>query len=94
MVEITISLEADILQFLDRQATGNRSSYINSLLSQQRHQILEAEIIAALLKDTEDKEYLEEIAAWDCVVGDGIDTTFSVDSITCALSSIVKPHPK
>ncbi len=75
MVKVTISLEAEVLQFLDRCANGNRSSYINSLLSQQRRQALETEMIAALLKDAEDKEYLEEIAAWDCVVGDGIDAT-------------------
>jgi hypothetical protein len=75
MVKITISLEEETLQFLDRSANGNRSSYINSLLSQQRRQALEAEMIAALLKDAEDPEYLEEIAVWDSVVGDGIDAT-------------------
>jgi hypothetical protein len=73
MVKITISLEEETLQFLDQCANGNRSSYINSLLSQQRRQALETEMIAALLKDAEDTEYLEEIAIWDSVVGDGID---------------------
>lgn len=33
---------------------------------------LEAKLIAALLEDAEDKEYLKEIALWDCVVGDGV----------------------
>jgi len=33
---------------------------------------LEAELIAALLADSQDKEYLEEIALWDCLIGDGI----------------------
>jgi hypothetical protein len=75
MVKITISLEEETLQLLDRSANGNHSSYINSLLSQQRHQALEAEMIAALLKDAEDPDYLEEIAIWDSVVGDGIDAT-------------------
>lgn len=75
MVKVTISLEDEVLQFLDRSANGNRSSYINSLLSQQRHQAIEAEMITALLKDAEDKEYSEEIALWDCAAGDGIDAT-------------------
>jgi hypothetical protein len=73
MVKITISLEEETLQFLDRTANGNRSSYINLLLSQQRRQALEAEMIAALLKDAEDPDYLAEIALWDGIVGDGID---------------------
>ena len=33
---------------------------------------LESELIVALLEDAEDEEYLEEIALWDCVAGDGI----------------------
>jgi hypothetical protein len=75
MVKVTISLEDEVLQFLDRSANGNRSSYLNSLLSQQRREALEQEMITALLKDAEDSEYLEEIAIWDCVAGDGIDAT-------------------
>ena len=73
MVKVTISLEAEVLQFLDRFANGNRSSYINSLLSHQRRQALETEMITALLKDAEDKDYLEEVAVWDSVAGDRID---------------------
>ncbi len=73
MVKVTISLEAEVLQFLDRFANGNRSSYINSLLSHQRLQALETEMITALLKDAEDKDYLEEVALWDSAVRDGID---------------------
>jgi len=75
MAKITISLEEETLQFLDHCANGNRSGYINSLLSHQRRQALEAEMIAALLKDAEDREYLKEIALWDSTVGDGIDAT-------------------
>jgi len=73
MVKVTISLEDEVLQFLDRCANGNRSGYLNSLLSKQRRQALEQEMITALLKDAGDPEYLEEIALWDCVAGDGID---------------------
>ncbi len=75
MVKITISLEEEILQFLDQLAQGNRSAYINSLLAQQRRQAIKAEMIAALLKDAEDQEYLAEIELWDRVAGDGIDAS-------------------
>jgi hypothetical protein len=73
MVKVTITLEDDILQFVDRRAQGNRSSYINALLAEYRRRILEAEMIAALKQDAEDLEYQAEIAAWDSVVGDGIN---------------------
>nr|WP_236117149.1 CopG family transcriptional regulator [Hassalia byssoidea] len=66
-------MEEDILQFIDRQAQGNRSGYINALLSEHRRRILEAEMIASLKQDAEDPEYQAEIAAWDNVVGDGIN---------------------
>jgi Arc/MetJ-type ribon-helix-helix transcriptional regulator len=73
MVKVTITLEEDILQFIDRQAQGNRSGYINALLSEHRRRLLEAEMIAALKQDAEDPEYQAEVAAWDNVVGDGIN---------------------
>ena len=73
MQKVTITLEEDILRFVDEQAKGNRSGYINALLTKHRRRVLEAEIIAALKEDAEDPSYQSEIAAWDSVVGDGID---------------------
>jgi Arc/MetJ-type ribon-helix-helix transcriptional regulator len=73
MMKVTITLEADILKFIDQQAKGNRSAYINALLAEQRRKILEAEIIAALQEDAKDLEYQTEISAWDNVAGDGIN---------------------
>ena len=73
MIKVTITLEEDILRFIDQQAKGNRSGYINALLAEQRRKILEAEIIAALQKDAKDLEYQNEISAWDNVAGDGIN---------------------
>ena len=73
MLKVTITLEDDILQFIDQQAKGNRSGYINALLAEHRRRILEAEMIAALKQDAEDSEYQAEIIAWDSVVGDGIN---------------------
>ncbi|MBW4601161.1 MAG: ribbon-helix-helix domain-containing protein [Calothrix sp. FI2-JRJ7] len=76
--KVTITLDEDILAFIDKQAANNgdapnRSGYINDILSQHRRAVLKAEMIAALIEDASDPEYQEEIALWDCVGGDGID---------------------
>lgn len=71
--KITVSLDTELVAFLDSQGKGNRSDYLNCLLNSQRSAQLEAEMITALKQDMEDPEYQAEIAAWDCVVGDGID---------------------
>lgn len=71
--KIAISLDADLIDFIDLQANGNRSEYINALLQQQQQKQLETELIAALQQDLADAEYLNEIAEWDNVAGDGID---------------------
>lgn len=73
MIKVTITLEEDILQFIDQQAKGNRSAYINAILAEQKRKILETEIIAALQEDAKDLEYQNEIYAWDNVAGDGIN---------------------
>ncbi|WP_375473922.1 CopG family transcriptional regulator [uncultured Nostoc sp.] len=73
MLKVTITLEEDILQFIDQYAQGNRSAYINTLLAEHRRQVLAAEMITALKQDAENTEYQAEIAAWDGVAGDGIN---------------------
>ncbi|AFZ13923.1 hypothetical protein Cri9333_3084 [Crinalium epipsammum PCC 9333] len=72
MFKVTVTIDNDILRFIDEQAQGNRSGYINAVLTEHRRCVLEAEMIAALKQDIEDTEYQAEIAAWDRVVGDGI----------------------
>jgi Arc/MetJ-type ribon-helix-helix transcriptional regulator len=71
--KIAVSLDEEVVAFLDAQARGNRSEYLNTLLSQQLKQQRRTELIAALKQDSEDPEYLAEIQAWDCVAGDGLD---------------------
>lgn len=73
MLKVTITLEDELLKFVDKHAKGNRSAYINALLAAHRRSVLEAQMIAALKEDVENSEYAAEIADWDCVVGDGID---------------------
>jgi Arc/MetJ-type ribon-helix-helix transcriptional regulator len=76
--KVTITLDDEIVAFIDKQAastgdTPNRSGYVNSVLAKHRRAVLEAQMIAGLKADAEDPEYKAEVAAWDCVVGDGIE---------------------
>ena len=71
--KIAITLNADLVEFLDSQAQGNRSEYINALLQRQQQQQLKTEIIAALQEDLADADYQTEITEWDALAGDGID---------------------
>ncbi len=70
--KIAVSLDQELIAFLDAQAT-NRSEYLNGLLVEQRTKVLREQMIAALQADQADSEYQAEIAAWDVVVGDGLD---------------------
>jgi type VI protein secretion system component Hcp len=71
-IKIALSIDPELIKFMDQQ-TGNRSEYINTLLKQQRVQTLSEQMIACLQADLEDVSYQAELAAWDVVVGDGID---------------------
>ena len=71
--KIAITLDEELVVFLDAQANGNRSDYLNSVLDRQRKLCLKAELIAALKDDIEALDYQQEVAVWDSVAGDGID---------------------
>jgi hypothetical protein len=71
--KIAITLDRELVFFIDLQAQGNRSDYLNSLIIQERRKVLTDEIIAALQEDIQDPEYQAEIAQWDRLAGDGID---------------------
>jgi hypothetical protein len=73
MQKVTISLESDLLEFVDQQANGDRDAYINSLLAAQRREILKQQLITALQEDISDPNYQAEVADWDSVAGDGLD---------------------
>lgn len=55
--KIAVTLEEDLVTFLDAQANGNRSSYLNSLLARERKKILAAKLIAAIQQDVQDPDY-------------------------------------
>jgi Arc/MetJ-type ribon-helix-helix transcriptional regulator len=71
--KIAITIDQHLLSFIDSQAQGNRSDYLNSLLNRERQRTLKEDIITALQEDLQDPEYLAEIAEWDKLAVDGID---------------------
>jgi hypothetical protein len=71
--KIAITIDQQLLAFIDLQAQGNRSDYLNSLLNKERQSTLKAEMIAGLTEDLQNPEYLAEIAEWDRLAVDGID---------------------
>ncbi len=70
--KIAITLDQELIEFLDHQAT-NRSEYLNALLAEQRSKVLTQQIIAALQEDSDDPDYKAEVDLWDTVTGDGLD---------------------
>lgn len=70
--KIGISLDQELIEFLDQQGT-NRSEYLNVLLAEQRKKVLKEQIIAALQADLVDPDYQSDVVAWDVVAGDGLD---------------------
>lgn len=71
--KIAITLDEQLVAFLDLQAGGNRSEYLNQLLVQERRRTIEAQFIKALQEECSDPDYLAEIQLWDGVVADGLD---------------------
>jgi Arc/MetJ-type ribon-helix-helix transcriptional regulator len=71
--KIAITIDQQLLSYIDLHAQGNRSDYLNSLLRQEQQRTLKTEMITALQEDLQDQEYLAEIAEWDQLAVDGID---------------------
>jgi hypothetical protein len=71
--KIAVTIDQQLLTFIDLQAQGDRSDYLNSLLNRERQKVLKEEMITALEEDLQDPEYLVEIAQWDRLAVDGID---------------------
>lgn len=71
--KVTITLDTELIAFVDDRAHGNRSDYFNSLVQQHRQAVLKQQMIQALQTDIGNADYQAEIEAWDGVVGDGLD---------------------
>lgn len=70
--KVSITLDEKVLEFVDR-SSKNRSKYINEVLLREKKKSLLKELEDAYKEQSEDPEFLEEIAVWDVAVGDGLD---------------------
>ena len=70
--KVSITLDDEVLDFVDRLAS-NRSSFINDVLSQEKRRILMKELEDAYTDQANDPEFQEEISAWDIAAGDGLN---------------------
>jgi hypothetical protein len=73
MREITVQINDELFDFIDRRADGDRDRYLVKVLSHYRRWSLQQEMVQALQAEASDPEYQAEIALWDCTVGDGLD---------------------
>ncbi len=70
--KISITLEEEVLDFVDRLGT-NRSSSINEILSREKKRIFKQELKAAYKEQDSDPELQGEIEVWHVAVGDGLN---------------------
>jgi predicted transcriptional regulator len=70
--KVSITLDDEVLDFVDRLAS-NRSSFINDVLFQEKRRIFMKELEDAYKDQANNPEFQEEIAVWDVAVGDGLN---------------------
>jgi predicted transcriptional regulator len=70
--KVSITLDDEILEFVDRLAS-NRSSFINNILRQEKRRIFMKELEDAYKDQANDPELQQEISVWDVTVGDGLN---------------------
>jgi hypothetical protein len=70
--KVSITLDDEILDFVDRLAS-NRSSYINDILQKEKKRIFMQDLGNAYREQDSDPDFQEEISTWDVAVGDGLN---------------------
>jgi metal-responsive CopG/Arc/MetJ family transcriptional regulator len=70
--KVSITLDDEVLDFVDRLAS-NRSSFINDVLWKEQQRIFMKELEDAYKDQVNDPEFQEEISVWDVTVGDGLN---------------------
>lgn len=70
--KVSITLDDEILDFVDRLAS-NRSSFINEILWKEKRRIMMEELENAYQEQANDPDFQEEISVWDVAVGDGLN---------------------
>lgn len=70
--KVSITLDNEILSFVDRLAS-NRSSFINDILWKEKQRIFAKELEDAYKEQANDPMFQEEISVWDVTVEDGLN---------------------
>jgi predicted transcriptional regulator len=70
--KVSITLDDEVLSFVDRLAS-NRSSFINDILWKEKRRILMKELEDAYKDQVNDPVLQEEISVWDVTAEDGLD---------------------
>lgn len=70
--KISITLDDDIVRFIDSQG-NNRSKTINDLLIKAQQEKLKADLKAAYIDQNNDPHFWSEFELWDSTIGDGLD---------------------
>ncbi|MEM9116940.1 MAG: hypothetical protein AAGD09_03550 [Cyanobacteria bacterium P01_F01_bin.56] len=69
---VSITLDDDVLQFID-SSSDNRSSFINDILYNEKRRIFLKELAEAYEEESADSAFQEEVLAWDVAVADGLN---------------------
>ena len=70
--KVSITLDDEVLSFVDRLA-GNRSSFINDILLKEKRKIFMQELEDAYKEQVNDPIFQEEISLWDVTAEDGLN---------------------
>ena len=70
--KVSITLDDEVLSFVDRLAS-NRSSFINDILWKEKRIILMQELEDAYKEQVNDPIFQEEISLWDVTAADGLN---------------------
>jgi predicted transcriptional regulator len=70
--KVSITLDDEVLNFVDRLA-DNRSSFINDILWKEKRRIFMQELEDAYKEQVNDPILQEEISLWDVTAEDGLN---------------------
>jgi hypothetical protein len=70
--KVSITLDDEVLTFVD-QLASNRSSFINNVLLKEKNRVFLQELAEAYSEQANDPEFQNEITVWDVTAGDGLD---------------------
>jgi len=70
--KVSITLDDEVLKFVD-QLASNRSSFINDILLKEKERIFMKKLEDAYKEQVNDPEFQAEISDWDVTAGDGLN---------------------